>query len=76
MLTKVEEVYATYIRPLSPVERLRLLELTARELIPASLEEKTSKHNIMELHGLGAEIWQGMDAQDYVHALRDEWDQP
>jgi hypothetical protein len=28
----------------------------------------------MELHGLGAEIWQGIDAQEYVEQLRSEWD--
>ncbi|MEN9935409.1 MAG: hypothetical protein RLZZ387_1988 [Chloroflexota bacterium] len=30
----------------------------------------------MELHGLGAEIWRGIDAQAYVNELRDEWDRP
>ena len=28
----------------------------------------------MELHGLGAEIWEGVDAQEYVNELRKEWD--
>ncbi|MFZ4815187.1 MAG: hypothetical protein ACOYL5_11680 [Phototrophicaceae bacterium] len=32
------------------------------------------KRSLMELEGLGAEIWQGIDAQDYVNELRDEWD--
>jgi hypothetical protein len=26
------------------------------------------------LEGLGAEIWQGIDAQQYVDEQRDEWD--
>jgi hypothetical protein len=26
------------------------------------------------LMGLGSEIWQGVDAQDYVDSLRHEWD--
>jgi hypothetical protein len=30
------------------------------------------KHNIMELHGLGKEIWNGIDAQEYVNELRKE----
>ena len=30
----------------------------------------------MDLHGLGAEIWQGIDAQQYVNEMRDEWDRP
>jgi hypothetical protein len=42
-------------------------------LVPsdASLEPK---HDIMELHGLGAETWKGIDAQDYVNQLREEWE--
>jgi hypothetical protein len=27
----------------------------------------------MELEGLGKEIWQGIDAQDYVNQERDSW---
>jgi len=33
-----------------------------------------TKRSIMELYGLGEEIWQGMDAQEYVNELRREWD--
>ena len=29
--------------------------------------------NLMELKGLGKEIWDQEDAQEYVHRLRDEW---
>ena len=32
------------------------------------------KHSILELAGLGAEIWKGVDAQDYVNRLRGEWE--
>ena len=28
------------------------------------------KHSIMELRGLGKEIWEGIDAQEYVDELR------
>ena len=27
-----------------------------------------------DLHGLGSEIWEGEDAQEYVNRLRDEWE--
>lgn len=33
-----------------------------------------AKRDIMELHGLGKEIWEGIDAQEYVNQLRSEWD--
>ncbi|MGA7937162.1 MAG: hypothetical protein WCA35_26665 [Kovacikia sp.] len=31
------------------------------------------KRSIMELEGLGKEIWQGIDAQEYVNQERDSW---
>ena len=34
------------------------------------------KRQLTELRGLGKEIWAGIDAQEYVNELRDEWDQP
>lgn len=69
------EIYERYIKPLPPAERLQLLVLLAQELAqhPSDFTEQ-SKHSIMELHGLGAEIWGGVDAQEYVDELRKEWD--
>ena len=36
--------------------------------------ETPKRHSIMELEGLGKELWQGIDAAEYVRQLRDEWD--
>jgi hypothetical protein len=36
----------------------------------ATQEVRTS---ILELQGLGKEIWQGLDAQEYVDRERDSW---
>ena len=33
------------------------------------------KRRLSELRGLGKEIWQGIDAQEYVNQLGSEWDQ-
>ncbi len=72
----VEEIYERYIRSLSIRERLQLLEITARELsIQSQSQTQGSMKSIMELHGLGSEIWEGIDAQEYVNSLREEWDQ-
>ncbi len=60
----------------------------ARALVAEGLQQEIpeqpehsvmGKHSIMELEGLGAEIWKGKDgtpadAQDYVNELRWEWD--
>jgi hypothetical protein len=56
---------------LSREEQLRLIqELTANA-------EKTDpakpKASIFELRGLGKEIWEGIDAQEYVNRERASW---
>jgi hypothetical protein len=36
--------------------------------------EAPRQRSLLELEGLGAEIWEGVDAQEYVNELRKEWD--
>ncbi len=69
------EIYERYIRPLSSADRLRLLELTAHDLANQTPNEKRKpERSILELRGLGKEIWEGVDAQQYVDQIRAEWD--
>jgi hypothetical protein len=82
------EVYEKHIRPLPQQEQEQLVELIQQEgqqrpkrPLPEIMAEHgmaptEKKHRITELHGLGAEIWAGVDAQEYVNKLRDEWDEP
>ena len=52
-------------------EQLRLLEelvVTVRQRA-----EAPPKRRILELRGLGKEVWRGMDAQAYVDQERDSW---
>jgi hypothetical protein len=74
-MTKAEEIYERHIKPLPVAERLRLLAVIAHDLAqqPTDVTPRPQR-SIMELHGLGAEIWQGIDAQEYVNGLRQEWD--
>lgn len=30
--------------------------------------------NLMKLRGLGKHIWKGIDAQEYINTLREEWE--
>ena len=69
----VEEIYEQAKR-LSDAERLRLVSMIAADLATAAPRERPKRRSIMELHGLGKEIWEGIDAQEYVNQLRDEWD--
>lgn len=68
----VEEIYQQHIKSLPNDEKLRLIAKVSSELAEAKIEKP--KRSIMELHGLGAEIWKGIDAQEYVNELRDEWE--
>ena len=36
--------------------------------------QEPGKRSILELRGLGKEIWKGVDAQAYVEGLRKEWE--
>lgn len=61
------------VQHLQPDDQLRLLEdLTnlVRQQVPA-LEEPL--HSFLELEGLGQEIWEGIDAQEYVNQERASW---
>ena len=53
---------------LTPEDHERLLRALLQESrVPAGLRR------ITEIRGLGKEVWQGIDAQDYVNAERDSW---
>ena len=70
-----KEIYEQLVKRLPPEERLHLVEMVNKDLAARPLDEpEKSKRSLMELHGLGAEIWQGIDAQEYVNELRKEWD--
>jgi len=69
-----KEIYEQHIKPLPLAERLRLVEMIAHEIATATEEKPTPKRSILELEGLGADLWEGIDAQEYVNELRKEWD--
>ena len=63
---------ANQARRLTLEEQLRLLEDLAG-IIRQQMSPKR-KHSILELEGLGQEIWKGIDAQEYINQERDSWD--
>lgn len=75
-MNKVMDLYAREIRPLPPRDRLRLLALLAQGLAREESLEPQPERSLLELRGLGAELWKGIDAQEYVNELRGEWDHP
>ena len=70
-MVAVNELYAQEIRHLPAADRLHLLALIAHDL--AAVQNKATRH-ITELRGLGKELWQEVDAQQYVNELRSEWE--
>ena len=70
--SKVQALYDLQIRPLSREDRIRLLALVQGDL-DLTVPGPSPVRSLLELEGLGAEIWEGVDAQEYVDALRAEW---
>jgi hypothetical protein len=68
--TRVQRLYDRHIRELSQAERLRLLALLASDLARDAERGDQLERDIMELDGLGKEVWKGIDAQAYVERLR------
>ena len=53
------------VEELTPEERAVVVEL-----LRVMIANRSKKRSIMELEGLGKEIWEGIDAQEYVDELR------
>ena len=70
MATAEYELALKIAEKLSPEERARLAE----ELATPSAENLGPRRSILELDGLGKEIWEGVDAQEYVNAERATWE--
>ena len=72
------------LQNLQPAERdraklediVRRMEAIVEEVPPEiQIEEPvlTKKHNIMEWWGVGKEVWQGIDVDEYIRKERDSW---
>jgi len=62
----------TLIEKLSPEEKRQLIEHVARDLqrTPSALVHLSWK----DARGLGKDIWEGGDVDQYIDVLRQEWD--
>lgn len=69
---RAEEIYTRHVSSLPLAEQLRLLALIAARVAARARDiPEPARHSILDLEGLGAEIWAGVDAQEYVNALRE-----
>lgn len=66
----INEDLLNKLRSLSKHDRLDLLKILSIQ--GSGISNK--KHKIVELAGLGKEIWQDEDIQEYVDKERSSWD--
>lgn len=64
--------YVKGVKELNPEQQLSLIEIISAQL-KKDIARKKVKHSIMELEGLGAGSWKGIDAQKYVNKERESW---
>jgi hypothetical protein len=72
VIERVAEIYHRYVKPLSAAERLELVESVVHDL-GAEVSAQPTRKSILGLAGLGKEIWEGIDAHEYVNQLRRDW---
>jgi hypothetical protein len=70
MVINLEELYERQLAPLPLEDRLKLIAMLAQGLTKEEVAPQPPLRSLMELHGLGKEIWEGVDAQDYINRLR------
>jgi hypothetical protein len=66
-----DDVVAT-LPTLAPEEQLNLLEVLSSVLRKA-MQPEVKRHTLLELEGLGAELWSKVNVEDYVRQERDSW---
>lgn len=59
------------VEKLSTRDQLEILDDLVRRA--AQREPPSGTRSILELEGLGKEIWDGIDAQEYVRSERESW---
>ena len=71
MSSNTKNIYEEHIKLLPREQQVQLLNILRDELEKG--DDNGKRHSILDLHGLGKEIWQGVNPKEYVNKLRDEW---
>jgi hypothetical protein len=66
------DIFEKYVSKLNHKDRQELLDLMTGKLPTET--GPVAKRSLLELEGLGADLWSSIDAQQYVDDLRKEWD--
>jgi hypothetical protein len=59
---------------LTPEEQLQLIEDLIQNIRQTCKIEAKSRHSIKELKGLGKEVWQTIDLDQYIEEERASWE--
>ena len=59
---------------LTPEEQLQLIEDLTQNIRQTCKIEAEPRHSILELEGLGKEVWQAIDVDQYIAEERASWD--
>ncbi len=64
------------LRLLAKEQGLLLEDYMQRVLEGVAVESSDvpKPYSLLDLEGVGAELWKGVDAQEYVNLIRDEWE--
>jgi hypothetical protein len=73
MSTNAYEEALNYARQLPTDEQLLLLQELAALVRQQITIKEEPLHTFLELEGLGKEVWEGIDAQEYINQERDSW---
>ncbi|HDQ00169.1 MAG TPA: hypothetical protein ENN22_13445 [bacterium] len=71
-MSKIDiEVIYKYASKLADKDKMSLISKLENDIQKTQM---TKKHKLVELEGLGKEIWEKIDTQQYLNDLRSEWD--
>jgi hypothetical protein len=71
----IDQLYEQQIKALPRAARLRLLARIADDLVEAEANDEPPL-SLLDLEGVGAEVWQGVDPTTYIDGERNSWDRP
>lgn len=74
MTNALKAIYEQRIKTLPPDQQIYLLKLIADGLAATLVAKNEKKHSVLEFAGAGAHNPIGIDAQEYVNKLREEWE--
>ena len=71
--SSADSIYNKHLKALPVEQQLEIIEVIAEKVSDSLRRLQPSTKNILDLEGVGADLWNTVDAQMYVNTLRNEW---